>query len=132
MFRLKDWQIKVYGIASVFYILEYIFLLLTMPPQTYKYSVLDNIYFQWQCLVYLLLFISIFHSFRHQSKPDRTVVFGALAVSIIRFVTQALEGLQFINAGNPKVVMFNFFVLVLSVLIYVFKEKIVLWYRKLR
>ena len=130
--RLKGWQIWLYSIASVLYVIEYLFLLVTSVPQDYKYSVLDNIYFQWQCTVYLLLFISIFHSFRHHSKPDRTIIFSALAVSIIRFITQGFEGLKIINASDIKVVAFNFFMLILAVLIYVFYSKIALWYRNLR
>lgn len=129
--RLKKWQILFYAIASSLYVIEYLFLLVTAVPQDYKYSVLDCVYFQWQCAVYLLLFISIFHSFRHHSKPDRTLVFSALTVSIIRFVTQGLEGLKIINAGSIKVVAFNFFVLILAILIYIFYSKIILWYKKL-
>jgi len=130
--RLKEWQIVVYGIASILYVIEYMFLLITASPQDYEYNVLDCIYFQWQCLVYLLLFTSIFHSFRHHSKPDKTIIFSALTVSVIRFITQALEGLKIINAGNIKVVAFNFFVLILAILIYVFHSRLILWYKKLR
>ena len=130
--RLKGWQILLYAVASILYVIEYLFILVTSVPQDYKYSLWDNIYFQLQCTVYLLLFISIFHSFRHHSKPDRSIIFSALAVSIIRFITQGLEGFKIINAGDLKVVIFNFFVLILSVLIYVFYSKIILWYKKLK
>lgn len=130
--RLKGWQIKLYSVASVLYVLEYIFLLLTTPSQDYDYKVLDLVYFQWQCTVYLLLFISIFHSFRHQSKPDRTFVFSALTISIIRFISQGLEGFGLIKSGDIKIIALKFCLLVISILIYIFQSKIVLWYRKLR
>lgn len=130
--RLKDWQIKVYGIASVLYVLEYLFLLLIAAPQEYDYSVLDCIYFQLQCTIYLLLFTSIFHSFRHHAKADRVIIFSALTVSVIRFITQLLESFKIINAGDLKVVMFNFFVLILAILIYTTHNKLILWYRKLK
>lgn len=128
--RLKGWQILLYSVASVLYVIEYLFVLVTATPQDYDYSIVDSIYFQWQCTVYLLLFTSIFHSFRHHAKIDRTIIFAALVVSIIRFVTQGLEGLKIINAGDLKVVIFNFLLLVLSVSIYlIFSSS---WYRKLR
>ena len=131
--RLKGWQIWLYAVASVLYIIEYLFILVTSISQVdYKYSLLDNIYFQWQCTVYLLLFASIFHSFRHHAKIDRVIVFSALSVSVIRFITQGLEGLKVINGGEIKIIIIKFFVLVLSILIYTTYNKIVLWYRKLR
>ena len=131
--RLKGWQILLYAIASVLYIIEYLFILVTSVSQVdYKYSLLDNIYFQWQCLVYLLLFISIFHSFRHHAKIDRVIIFSALSVSVIRFITQGLEGLKLINGGEIKIIIIKFFVLVLSIVIYTTHNKLILWYRKLR
>ena len=130
--RLKGWQILFYGIASSLYVIEYLFLLVTAKPQKYDYNLLDCIYFQFQCTVYLLLFISIFHSFRNHAKLDRTIIFSALAVSVIRFITQALEGFKIINTGDIKFVSIKFFVLLLAVLIYIFYSKIVLWYKKLK
>lgn len=130
--RLNKWQMIGYAIASVLYVLEYLFILLTTPPETYNYRILDCIYFQWQCLVYLILFVCIFHSFRNHAKVDRVIIFSALTVSIIRFATQGLESFKVVNAGDIKVVMFNFSLLVLSILVYTFQSQIVLWYKKLR
>lgn len=133
MVRLKIWQLYIQGIASILYILEYLFVLLTASPKDYDYNVFDCIYYQWQCTVYLLIFISIYHSYRHQNKANRTIIFSALFVSIIRFITQGLEGLKIINAGELNVVIFNFFILILLVLFfYITHSKFSLWYKKQR
>lgn len=112
--RFPKWYLYNAAIASILYVLQYVFLILVFAQQKPDYNLLDSIYYQAEGIVFALVFYSFYRLFKPLDWYEHLVFRIAFAVSIMRLLNQTLDTFQIVYIGNIYFIIFEFIFILLS------------------
>lgn len=131
--RFPKWYIVNVGIASVLYIMQYIVLILIFKPaKPTAYNLIDSLYYQFEAILFAIIFYSFYKVYRNQQRLDKLIIMGAFVISVERLLNQTLDTLQIVYIGNTKLIIAEFFILLATLLIYEYKQFLCKWLIQLK